>query len=60
MSICGIVDFFNDNVSPRLVQEMGTAMHMRGPDQSGVFTDDPVAFHHNRLAVIDLKTVPSR
>lgn len=53
-SICGIVDFFhNDNVSPRLVQEMGTVMHMRGPDQSGVFTDDPVAFHHNRLAVID-------
>ena len=53
-SICGIVDFFhNENVSPRLVQKMGEVMHMRGPDQSGVFADGPVASHHNRLSVID-------
>ena len=53
-SICGIVDFFNnDNVSPQIAEEMGAVMSGRGPDQSGVFTDGPVAFQHNRLSVID-------
>lgn len=55
-SICGIVDFEDrERVSPSLAQEMSAAMSNRGPDQSSAFAEGPVAFHHNRLAVIDVE-----
>ncbi len=55
-SICGIIDFEDrEKVSSMLAQEMGAAMSNRGPDQSGAFAEGPVAFHHNRLAVIDVE-----
>ncbi|NCB52704.1 MAG: asparagine synthase (glutamine-hydrolyzing) [Clostridia bacterium] len=54
-SICGIIDFQDsDNVSPALAEKMGLVMAPRGPDMSASFSDGPVAFHHNRLAVVDV------
>ncbi|MGE4484833.1 MAG: asparagine synthase (glutamine-hydrolyzing) [Oscillospiraceae bacterium] len=54
-SICGIIDFLNsENASLPLAEKMGSVMGLRGPDMSASFADGPVAFHHNRLAVVDV------
>jgi asparagine synthase (glutamine-hydrolysing) len=38
----------------RLVARMIQALAHRGPDQSGVYTDDSVSLGHRRLSIIDL------
>lgn len=54
-SICGIVDFKDKNgINEELVRKMGQTMKHRGPDSTGVFCDDGIALHHNRLAVMDV------
>ena len=53
-SICGL--FAPRRVTPGtvgLVRLMGETMRSRGPDRSGSYADADVAFHHNRLAVMD-------
>lgn len=55
-SISGIVDFINSkNIDKEAAIEMSRRMKHRGPDQSGEFYNDFVAFTHNRLAVIDVR-----
>ncbi len=54
-SICGIADFCGEGASSVLAGKMGAAMSRRGPDQKGGWSDKNVAFHHNRLAVIDVE-----
>jgi asparagine synthase (glutamine-hydrolysing) len=41
-------------VAPELVSRMAAAVRHRGPDGSGVYTDDRVGLAHVRLSVIDL------
>ena len=53
-SICGL--FAPRRVTQKtfgLVRLMGETMRSRGPDRSGSYADADVAFHHNRLAVMD-------
>ena len=53
-SICGL--FAPRRITPEragLVCRMGETMRARGPDKSGSYSDSDVAFHHNRLAVMD-------
>ncbi len=53
-SICGMIDF---NSRPNLVltEKMSKLMKVRGPDASDSFSDETVAFCHNRLSVMDPK-----
>ncbi len=53
-SICGVIDFL-EKPDAEMLKRMGTVMKHRGPDATGVFTDNYVAFHHNRLSVMDLE-----
>ena len=53
-SICGL--FAPRRITPETVETvrlMGETMRSRGPDRSGSYADRDVAFHHNRLAVMD-------
>ena len=53
-SICGL--FAPRRITPEkvgTVRRMGETMRPRGPDRSGGYADLDVAFHHNRLAVMD-------
>src|SRR5262249_892313 len=51
-SMCGIAGFsWRDE---RLVARMIQALTHRGPDQSGVYTDQSVSLGHQRLSIIDL------
>ena len=53
-SICGL--FAPRRITPgsiATVKRMGETMRSRGPDRSGSYADLTVAFHHNRLAVMD-------
>ncbi|MBO4283571.1 MAG: asparagine synthase (glutamine-hydrolyzing) [Clostridia bacterium] len=53
-SICGL--FAPRRITPEKVEtvrRMGETMRPRGPDRSGGYADLDVAFHHNRLAVMD-------
>ena len=53
-SICGL--FAPRRITPGtvgMVRRMGETMRSRGPDRSGSYADHSVAFHHNRLAVMD-------
>ena len=53
-SICGL--FAPRRITPEKVEtvrRMGWTMRSRGPDRSGGYADPDVAFHHNRLAVMD-------
>lgn len=54
-SICGIVNFKNPNrQNEDTVKKMGITMKHRGPDNTDVFSDGFVSFHHNRLSVMDV------
>jgi len=49
--ICGVFGYPDPDATRRMVQ----AMHHRGPDDSGVYSDSSISFGMARLAVIDLK-----
>lgn len=51
-SICGTIDFKNRE-NAILPEYMGECMKHRGPDDSGIFSEAGVVFHHNRLSVMD-------
>ena len=48
--ICGIVGSYESQA----IEAMITAMHHRGPDDSGIFMEDGVALGMARLAIIDV------
>ena len=54
--MCGIVGItdFRSNVDSDLLREAADTLHMRGPDDSGVWVSKNVGLAHRRLAVIDL------
>ncbi len=56
--MCGIAGKFNfatnEPVSPDLVKKMTDLIHHRGPDDSGVYTDNSLGFGHRRLSILDL------
>jgi asparagine synthase (glutamine-hydrolysing) len=57
--MCGIAGILGDrdiDRRKRCVQRMTGALVHRGPDDEGLFDDDPVTFGFRRLAVIDLET----
>ncbi len=51
--MCGICGIFGGNRIPA-IERMVSAMHHRGPDDSGVFRGDGLALGMARLAIIDL------
>ena len=53
-AITGIVNYDPASPADRIIRRMTDAVTHRGPDDSGFFTDDHVAFGHRRLSVIDL------
>lgn len=52
--IAGFVNFDNQPADRSLVSRMARTLHYRGPDESGLYVDGPVALAHNRLSIIDL------
>ncbi|MCP4040684.1 MAG: N-acetylglutaminylglutamine amidotransferase, partial [Gammaproteobacteria bacterium] len=55
--MCGICGELRlDGTAPNLtvIERMGQRLDRRGPDDSGSYSDGPLAFGHRRLAVIDL------
>lgn len=53
-SICGVLGDNSKNIE-QILGSMSEAMSHRGPDQSGTYFSDGVAFAHNRLAIIDVE-----
>jgi asparagine synthase (glutamine-hydrolysing) len=51
--MCGIVGIVSSEASGS-IQKMTDALIHRGPDDSGLFTHENVAFGHQRLAILDL------
>ncbi|MBI4062735.1 MAG: asparagine synthase (glutamine-hydrolyzing) [Elusimicrobia bacterium] len=55
--IAGILDLTGHNaVRPEIVRQMTKNLIHRGPDGEGTFTDGPLGFGFQRLAIIDLAT----
>jgi asparagine synthase (glutamine-hydrolysing) len=58
--MCGIVCLFTSESSTKdlrpSVLEMSKKIRHRGPDWSGVYSDDKVVFAHERLAIVDPKS----
>ena len=60
--MCGIAGIFHAEtpkpVDPQRVERMTDALAHRGPDGSGVWTDQGVGLGHRRLSIIDLAGSP--
>ena len=57
--MCGITGLLNTDAAPAapvIVQNMTAALHHRGPDSDGIWTDGPLGFGHRRLSIIDLSS----
>ena len=53
--ICGIFDLDGaGQFHPESIKKMISALHHRGPDESGIYMDDDVLLGHSRLSIIDL------
>jgi asparagine synthase (glutamine-hydrolysing) len=52
--ICGEIRFDGERANIGNVEKMRQAMAARGPDASGVFAQNNMAFGHRRLKIIDL------
>ena len=55
-TMCGIAGIINHHADPgvkTLLFNMNRSQEHRGPDGSGTFVDEDVAFAHRRLAIID-------
>ena len=53
-AITGIINHNSVSQAEKTIKEMTDAVLHRGPDDSGYFLDDNVAFGHRRLSVIDI------
>lgn len=60
--ISGIYTFNSDDALLSCIDQMTTALHHRGPDNTGTFVDpkNGIAFGHNRLSIIDLSELGSQ
>ena len=57
--MCGFVGIINKNGNVpdyRILKQMASKIHHRGPDDEGHFIDGNIGFYHKRLSIIDLKT----
>ena len=52
--MCGIAGIVGNKATRNNVDKMLNKQHHRGPDATGVWSDDTVCLGHNRLAIIDL------
>lgn len=52
--IAGIIDFNNNPVNREDIERMLNCVSYRGPDNTGYYFQNNIAFGHNRLSVIDL------
>ncbi|MFI6989359.1 N-acetylglutaminylglutamine amidotransferase [Nonomuraea wenchangensis] len=52
--VCGEIRFDDEEADIAAVDRMTEAMHDRGPDGSGLWSQGPVALGHRRLKIIDL------
>jgi asparagine synthase (glutamine-hydrolysing) len=52
--MCGIAGIIGSQASAQIAVSMAQALHHRGPDGDGVWTDLGVALSHRRLAIQDL------
>jgi asparagine synthase (glutamine-hydrolysing) len=52
--ICGIYNFDNTKVSEKDIHLMNEEMHLRGPDDSGIYTRNNIGLGMKRLSIIDL------
>jgi asparagine synthase (glutamine-hydrolysing) len=54
--MCGITGFWGTTPDASVAKRMAARLESRGPDDSGVWTDDPagLALAHRRLAILDL------
>lgn len=57
--MCGIAGWYDKSLNMReaddILREMSVSMKRRGPDDSGIFIENPVSLIHRRLAVIDVE-----
>lgn len=57
--MCGIAGWYDKNLNMMeaedILREMSVSMKKRGPDDSGIFIENPVSLIHRRLAVIDIE-----
>ena len=57
--MCGIAGWYDKSLNMRetedILCEMSVSMKRRGPDDSGIFIENPVSLIHRRLAVIDVE-----
>ena len=54
--MCGIVGAVNKTFSDAVFATLVAQLQQRGPDDSGSFIDEVVAFGHRRLSILDLDT----
>jgi asparagine synthase (glutamine-hydrolysing) len=52
--ICGELRFDSQLPDRQLIERMKEKLHKRGPDSDGTYIKAPIAFGHQRLAIIDL------
>ena len=56
--MCGIAGILNLSISKEekrnLVERMTSSLNHRGPDASGLYSDDLVGIGHVRLSILDL------
>lgn len=52
--ICGIYNFDNSKVLDKDIHSMNDEMHLRGPDDSGVYTRNNIGLGMKRLSIIDV------
>ena len=58
--MCGITGIIGKKESENLVLKMAESQQHRGPDYTGVWSDDKVSLAHNRLSIIDLTAVANQ
>jgi len=53
--IAGIVNFSDDHLDRKIVEDMINVLRHRGPDDDGIFSDRHVVLGHVRLSIIDVE-----
>jgi asparagine synthase (glutamine-hydrolysing) len=58
--MCGICGYIGSKLNIPVLEAMVESLHHRGPDDSGYWTNNTVAFGHTRLSIIDLTKAASQ
>ncbi|MFB6308527.1 MAG: asparagine synthase (glutamine-hydrolyzing), partial [Haloarculaceae archaeon] len=53
--MCGIAGVFGADASTDTLERMSDCLVHRGPDDAGVYRDDPAGLAHRRLSIIDVE-----